>query len=238
MVRGERDHRRWRADLAAHLLGALEPAEAEALEAHIESCERCREELRWLRPAVDVLPESVPPLEPPPQLRERLLTEVRADVAAERPAAARPGRPASMPFGARLRGLFRRPVLAIGLTVIALIAAVAGGYALRGGGQGSSTFHSSSAGPVQATVIRKGDSGTMELTGLRELPSSRVYEAWVQQGHRLRPSSLFDARRNGRASAAIPHRLSGADAVLVTVEPDGGSGQPTSKPIVAVPLSS
>ena len=49
-------------------------------------CEQCRDELRWLRPAVDLLPASVQRLDPPPELRERLMAEVRGD--AERRAAA------------------------------------------------------------------------------------------------------------------------------------------------------
>ena len=39
--------------------GALEPGEAAELERHVEGCERCREEIRWLTPAVNALPESV-----------------------------------------------------------------------------------------------------------------------------------------------------------------------------------
>jgi anti-sigma-K factor RskA len=234
---GARDHRRWRAELAAYLLGSLEADEAAALESHLESCERCRDELRWLQPAIDVLPETVAPLAPPPELRERLLADVRADVASEKAAAAPAAerRPAPAPLAARLRAFFLRP--AVALTAIALVAAVAGGYALRGGGSGPTTFKSRS-GAIQASLERKGDSGTMELTGLRQLPASDVYEAWVQRGQRLRPSSLFEARRNGSASTAIPHQLADADAVLVTVEPYGGSRQPTSRPIISVPLTS
>ena len=49
------EHRRWRADLAAYLLGSLEAEETEALEGHLEACERCRDELRWLQPAIDTI---------------------------------------------------------------------------------------------------------------------------------------------------------------------------------------
>jgi hypothetical protein len=50
------------------------------------------------------------------------------------------------------------------------------------------------------------------------------------------PSSLFHARPNGSASAPIPQDLEGADAVLVTIEPRGGSRGPTSAPLVDLPL--
>jgi anti-sigma-K factor RskA len=234
---GGRDHRRWRAELSAYLLGSLENDEVEALESHLEDCQRCRDELQWLQPAIDVLPESVPQLEPPAALRERLMREVRADARAE--AGADAGREAERPAPAwrwtGLRGFFLRP--AVGLTAVALIAAVVGGYALRGGGGGNTTtIPSQVGGSVQAKLERQGDSGTLELTGLRKLPPSDVYQAWVQRNHRIEPSSLFAARRDGSASAAIPHHLNGADMVMVTVEPRGGSKQPSSSPIVAVSL--
>jgi anti-sigma-K factor RskA len=235
---GTRDHRRWRAELSAYLLGSLEDDEVEALEGHLEECERCRDELGWLQPAIDVLPESVPQLEPPPALRVRLMEEVRADAAA---APMEAGREAVRPAPARrwtgLSGFFLRP--AVGLTAVALVAAVVAGYAVRGGGEetGTTTTRTvAQGGAIHATLERSGDSGTLEMTGLRTLPRSRVYQAWVLRGNRIEPSSLFAARRNGSASTAIPHQLSGADMVMVTVEPRGGSKQPTSSQIVAVAL--
>jgi hypothetical protein len=238
-----RNHRRWRAELAAYMLGSLEPGETSALEGHLEGCERCRDELRWLQPAIDVLPESIPQLEPPPGLRARLMAEVRSDAAELEPAVKNGRRAARLPRWVRFRGFMWRPVVA--LTAVALIAAVAGGYALRGGGDHggmttiearTTTIPSQGGGPVKAKLLRQGDSGNLELTGLHQLPHSRVYETWVQRGNRLRPSSLFSARRNGTGSAAIPHQLDGANAVLVTAEPRGGSRQPTSTPVVTVEL--
>jgi anti-sigma-K factor RskA len=234
-----RDHWRWRAELSAYLLGSLEADEVEALERHLEDCQRCRDELRWLQPAIDMLPESVPQLEPPPGLRARLMEEVRADAAATSPADA--GRETVRSAPARrwtgLGGFFLRP--AVGLTAVALIAAVVGGYALRGGGDETGTTTTETVaqgGAIHATLERSGDSGTLELTGLHPLPRSRVYEAWVQRGNRIEPSSLFAVRRDGSASTAIPHQLEGADMVMVTAEPRGGSKQPTSSQIVSVAL--
>jgi anti-sigma-K factor RskA len=232
-VNGARDHRSWRADLSAYLLGALEEDESAALETHLEECRRCRDELLWLQPAIDVLPESVTQLEPPPGLRARLLAEVRSD-AAELGAAAEPRRPRRRRgFG----GFFLRP--AVALTCVALLGAVIGGYALRGGGEetGTTTTQTIAQGAsVKAMLERSGDSGTLELTGLRQAPPGRVYQAWVQKDGRIEPSSLFDVRRDGSANTAIPHQLSGADVVMVSLEPQGGSKQPTSAPIVTVSL--
>ncbi|HET7484348.1 MAG TPA: zf-HC2 domain-containing protein, partial [Solirubrobacterales bacterium] len=86
------NHERWNDDLAAYMLGALEPEEAAELERHAEGCERCREQIRWLAPAVRALPDSVERLEPPRELRSRILAEVRSDAAgAARASGARHG---------------------------------------------------------------------------------------------------------------------------------------------------
>ena len=111
-------------------------------------------------------------------------------------------------------------------------------YSAGGGGMETVTSHSAPGSPVRAALKRTGDSGTLELAGLRQLPPKQVYQAWVQRGGRMEPSSLFAPRRDGTASAAIPRDLDGARRVLVTVEPRGGSTAPTSTPLVAVGASS
>jgi anti-sigma-K factor RskA len=220
------EHDLFSEELAAYALGSLEPGEAAEMERHLETCDECRTQLVWLSPAIELLPESVPRLEPPPELRRRILAEVNEG--AERSTA-----------GARNRGRFRGFVMrpAVGLAVLALIIAGVAGYGLRSGGDGAQTFHDQS-GAVTASLQRKGDSGTLELTGLSQLPSDEVYQAWVQKEGVMRPASVFAARSNGTASAAIPDKLNGAQSVAVTVEPRGGSQKPTSPPLVNVPLSS
>ena len=83
---------------------------------------------------------------------------------------------------------------------------------------------------------RSGDSGTLQLTGLKQVRMGHVYQAWVQRGGRILPSSLFEARGDGTASTAIPHQLDGARTVMVTVEPRGGSKRPSSSPIVSIAM--
>ena len=71
-----------RDDLVAFALGALEPGEERAIEAHTPGCARCTRELEAVMPAVAVLGESVEQLEPPLELRERVLAVVRSEAAA------------------------------------------------------------------------------------------------------------------------------------------------------------
>jgi anti-sigma-K factor RskA len=226
----ERDERR--DELAAYLLGALEPGEAAAIEQHLAGCEECRAELEWLQPAVQVLPESVERVEPSAELRARIMGEIEADgAAAERRSPVR--------GGGRGFSLSLRP--AAGLAVLALILAVVAGYAIRdgSGGEGGegTTVKVGQAPGVTVEMVRQGDAGTLHLANLKPLPPDKVLQAWVQRGERIESAkTLFVPNPDGTATAVID-RMNGVSAVMVTAEPRGGSDQPTSKPIVNVAVA-
>ena len=46
-------------EAVAFALGALDPDQVEDFKAHLQTCKRCQEEIRWLAPAVRALPEAV-----------------------------------------------------------------------------------------------------------------------------------------------------------------------------------
>jgi anti-sigma-K factor RskA len=223
------DHNRWSEDLAAFMLGALSPEEAAQLERHLEGCERCRAEMRWLEPAVQRLPESVERQEPPRSLRESLMAEVRAE--------ADPGE-ARRSLADRLREAFGsqglRPATALAVVALAVVA-VAGYEIGKGGGgeEGASTIVSRSHG-ITVKMVREGDGGTLRLAGVHQLPPKKVLEAWVRREGKVEPvSALFVPDREGRAATQIED-MSGVDTVMVTEEPQGGSEAPTSPAIVTM----
>jgi len=235
----ETDHTRWNEDLAAYALGALEPDAAVALERHLDGCEPCRAELRWLEPAVGALPESVERVEPPPPLRARLMAEVEADArAAEGDAAPARGRR----FGAWLRGSGSGPLAlrpAVGFAALVLVVAAVLGYAIGGGsgeGGGESTIVAGQAPGVTATMVDEGDGGTLRLANVHQLPDGKVLEAWVQRDGEVEAvPALFVPDHEGRASTQLPP-MDGVEAVMVTAEPKGGSAQPTGEPLIAIPV--
>lgn len=230
-------HDELRDDLAAYALGALEEPEAELLRAHLEGCEECRRALRWLEPAVELLPRTVEQLEPPPRLRESLLETVRAEAA---PAAREPPRPVRESWWRRLGLSIWRPATAVAAAAMLVVGAVAGYLIGEPNGGGTTTFQAQAmpnAKRARGTLAREGSSGILRVQGMPTLASNQVYEVWVQRDGTLEPSSLFVPRTNHSADAAVPDGLDGADAVLVTREPRGGSQQPTSSPVLSVQLN-
>lgn len=222
------DHNRWSDDLAAYVLGALESEEAAAMERHLEGCDRCQEEMRWLEPAVQTLPEAVERQEPPRQLRETLMAEVREDV---REAEARPA-------ARRTRRWLLKPVA--GFAVVALLVAGVVGYEVGSdgsGGGGASTLERQ-VGGINVKMVQEGNSGTLQLAGVHQLPPDKVLEAWVErEGEVEAVPALFVPDRNGQAETRIAD-MNGVEVVMVTEEPQGGSDRPTGEPIMQMEVPS
>jgi hypothetical protein len=215
-----------RDDLVAYSLEALDPREAAAVEAHAPSCARCSRELEALAPAVAVLGESVEQLEPPPELRERVMAEVRADVArsaADQETTVRPRRRRGW------RGLFMRPAIAVGLAIA--IAAV-GGYVIAGDGGGGGTEQTTVPVVAQQGIggtLAVGDTSSMlDLHGLHQLSGREVYQVWVAHGSNVKPSSNFIPDSSGRAMTAVDGTLTPGTKVMVTREPHPGQTAPTT----------
>jgi anti-sigma-K factor RskA len=217
---GDRTHR-WEEELPAYALGALESDQSRALEDHLADCERCRERLRWLQPAVDVLPASVEQHAPPRALRRRVLATVREEARAERQERR------SWWRGERIT-LSVRPALALGAA--ALLVAGAIGYGLSASGDGERE-------PVEAVVERSQGEALLRVSALPEPEGEDVYQAWFRVGNRMRPSVTFSPASDGSAVAELGPPPRRAEEVLVTQEPPGGSEEPSGAPIVAEPLS-
>lgn len=225
-----RGHESYRDELAAYLLGALEPGEAAELERHLAGCEECRTELEWLRPAVQLLPESVERVEPPSQLRRSLMEQVRAEAE---------GSPAAAGHARRwgFRGWGLRQLA--GSIAVALVLAAAAVYAIDSGdssGGGTTTVVAGHSPGVTAEVVSQGESGTLHLANLHRLPRDEVLQAWVERDGQVESAkTLFVPNADGTASATIDD-MDGVTTVMVTAEPRGGSVQPTGEPIVSVSM--
>ncbi len=89
-------------------------------------------------------------------------------------------------------------------------------------------------------VITHGNRIYLALDVLPEPPHGRVYQAWTRARDATKmtasPTFLPDAR--GTALVLLTADARSAVEVSVTLEPDGGSKEPTTKPLMDAPLTS
>ena len=229
------DHRAWEEELAVYALGALGADEQAAVEAHLDGCGRCRGDLRWIAAAMEVLPASVEPREPPARLRRQLFAAVRADAPTSTEAGS-----ASPPWWRRSPARALRPGLAFAAVAAIVVGGVFGYLAGDSGRVDETTFTARATGAApsgaEATIVRDGDDGTLHTTGLPQPAGGAVYQVWIRDGAEISPSTVFVVDRRGEGVAALPAGLEGGDEVMVTREPSGGSDSPTSAPLLRAPL--
>ena len=234
-----RDHSGYREEIGAYLLGALTDLERQAFERHVAGCAECRDELERLRPAADALPRAVEQVEPPPGLKTSLMEVV------DREARERSGAAAAAPRKRRrirlpsLAGF--RPALVAGALALGLLAGF--GVAQLGGGDDArtvaATVDEARLPDASATLQIQGDGEDGAILNVHGMPPPRedeVYQAWVQRDGMVVPQPTFEVEADGGGAAAVPDDLSGAEAVLVTREPRGGSRAPSEQPVIQVPL--
>jgi anti-sigma-K factor RskA len=221
------------ADAAAYVLGALEPAEAEAFRLHIGTCSICRDEVEAFGGVVDALPMAAMQQPVPKGLKRRLMREVRLEARSSRPRQPRMGWRAS---AARLTP---RTALA-GFGALAIVAA-AGITGLETSGAGSGRLITAQVSGISGSAQLKlvDDHGELVVRHLTRPGRGKVYEVWVQT-HGAKPvpaSVLFGVSSDGDADVSLPKSLHGISAVLVTPEPLGGTQVPTHSPVITAVLS-
>lgn len=213
-------------DVAPYALGALPDAEARDFERHLRECSLCQTDLETLRPAVDALPLSVEAVEPPAELRRRIMDVVDADVKARR-AAER---------ASQTTWFSLRPMTALAAACVVLAAGVGVGTALTGDEIRTVPGQVELAG-ASAAVEVEDNSGKLVVEGMPQAPVGRVYQVWLRRGDGApQPTDALFEVRDGKAQVAVPGDMSEVDEVLVTHEPHGGSSRPSQAPAIAVSL--
>jgi anti-sigma-K factor RskA len=71
------------------------------------------------------------------------------------------------------------------------------------------------------------------MSGLPDVPAGKAYQAWYIADGQPVSAGLMPADENGLIVMSGPPPAPGTTTVAITVEPEGGSAQPTSDPIVA-----
>ena len=228
-----RSHDEYRENIGAYVLGALPELEAEVLEKHLAGCDDCRSEVDELRPVTAAMLRSVPQVEPPPSLKASLMRTVNEEAELRGPATAKP--PREKRRFRLFEGLTPRLAMGIAVAVLALGVVIGVGAERIGGGSGATTVSAQidrQLMPAGTAVLRvDGDQGKLTLKNAPAPPSGRVYQLWYQHGKMIERGGTFTPKPDGSYDASVPVS-SGTNAVMVTVERDGGAPAPTGPPVM------
>jgi anti-sigma-K factor RskA len=236
----------------AYALDAVTPEEAELVESAMEHSEELRSEVVGLTDTAVALGLGLQPVAPRPQLRASILDAIETvpQLPPEEQAAEEAPAVAPMPAGAHVvparRRRRRRPMVLLAAAAVAVVL-FGGGFLVQ---RTLLEPQSQYAAVATAADVRHADGRiagggiarvswsksqhrtTVELTGVR-VPSGKVLQLWSVRGGSVTSAGLYDAHAQYALITGTP---SSGELLAVTVEPDGGSTQPTSKPIVAVKL--
>lgn len=230
-------------DAGAYVLLAMTDDERERYSAHLGDCQVCAAKVAELGFVADALLSGVTQLTAPPEIRDRVMSVVRAESELLLAAGPLADRPVERESTRRFNLLRLRPWPAAVLATALLALGIGGGALLVGGADGgpeTRTIACANA-PEGATcqVQVSDDSAKLVVGGLAAPPEGRIYQVWLDRDNGTAPeptAALFSVRKGG-ASVAVPGDLSGVKQVLVTHEPLGGSEVPTRQPVIAAPLA-
>jgi anti-sigma-K factor RskA len=230
--------------LPAYVLGSLDSDEASRVHEHLLSCWLCRNESNAFQAVVGQLSFSAPMAVPSPDLKERLMQRVH-DARPREPERIRQRQP-SRPFWERLLPVW-------GLASLCLIVALAGStfflwqrvnhleFMTAPGGMRAvplTTPDESSPATGFVLISADGDAGALVVDGLPPLGESQQYQLWLIRNGQRTSGAVFstDERSYGGTRIRAPGSLLEYSSVGITVEPAGGSPQPTGTDVLGGPL--
>jgi anti-sigma-K factor RskA len=220
------EHRELQDLIPAHALDALDADDAHLLDGHLETCEECRRELDELLETTALLAFASKQLDPPESLRAAILDAV----AEKTPARAQAPR-ARLAF---LRGAFAG-------TLVGAAAALVIGLVLHGQLNDARSSRDALqvrplAGAVRGAVVRNRGNAKLVVVDLRSPSSGHTYEAWLI-GSDKKPVAAGLFKGGKTVVVDLTGNAAKAQQVAVTLEPSGGSEQPTTTPFASASLA-
>jgi anti-sigma-K factor RskA len=239
------EHSLLRENIPAYALGALDAEETAALETHLQTCDSCRAELTKYRAVGDSLLMATPPRQPSPALRKRLQSQL--------PSAQRTTRPRRMwSFGRLAMGVGFILLLMMNLFSLLQLRAIqmqqssflqqlnASQFALS-----MLAYPGTQAFPITGENLsgsvlldRERNTAALVIWHLPELSEEQTYQAWLIEpdGHRVSAGVFRPQPDMSYTTQPIYAKddVSGFIGIGVTIEPAGGSEQPTGPRIFIV----
>ena len=96
----------------------------------------------------------------------------------------------------------------------------------------SQNGESNATGMVYMDPDPNGWGGIIAFRNLSQPPSGQVYQLWMITDDQPTPGPTFMPDADGKAMVQVGGDASGAGAMAITMEPDGGSQTPTTSPVM------
>ena len=238
-------HIPFRENIPAYALGALDAEDAAALEAHLRTCEACRDELAAYRATSDNLLINIHPQKPSAALRQHLQRQLPGTQKSER---------------SRLKWSFGR--VAVGIAIILLLVlnvlSISQVRALQN--QQAQLVHQIQNGQMALAMLsypntksfpikeknvtgsllldKEYNNAVLILRGLPSIPDNQTYQIWLIAPNQDRTSAGLLRPQTDLPFISEPinatQDLANFVGIGMTIEPAGGSDHPTGMQIFRV----
>ncbi|MFE0421201.1 anti-sigma factor domain-containing protein [Streptomyces sp. NPDC058953] len=238
----------------AYALDALPDGERETFERHLAGCEPCARESAELGATAARLGLAASAV-PRPGMREEVLRRITT-VRQEPPRSPAPARPA----GGRARVPLARWALAACLAAVTALGGTAWWQydraedarsrahaveqraaeiaAVLSAPDAKVDAGALDAGATGSVIVSRGrDRAVFVVSGLPRPPAGRAYQLWLDDDGTMRPAGLLDPGRTDQ-TVLLRGAVGGASGMGISVEPEGGSAQPTTAPLALMPFTS
>jgi len=227
--------------IPARALSALDAAEEQALNEHLENCAECRKDLENWQATAAALSLTPDPVEPSPQVRERILSEVRKDLSSNViPIRSASKRNIWSSFGSlgAIAAVVLFAALSIGLAVL-----WRQNQKLERSNEFVELVNTPGAKVSELRGTEPSQSATAKLaydragrailmaSKLPSVPQGKAYQLWFIVGNKPpMPGKTFvpDSAGNAVLKDKLPREAIDANVFAITVEPERGSNAPTS----------
>lgn len=237
-------HEEYKEMIPARALSALDTAEAQALNEHLENCAECQKELEEWQATAAALALTAGTAEPSPAVRERILGEVRKDLSTAE----------VIPFRSTSRNIWRSfgslgamaAVVLLTALIVGLVVLWRQNLAIRDELARSREFVELVTTPGARVSELKGiDLGTgatarlaydrngravLVANRLPSPPQGKAYQLWFIVGNKPPvPGKTFvpDNTGKGTLKDQVPKEALDSAIFAITIEPEGGVSAPT-----------
>jgi anti-sigma-K factor RskA len=237
-------HEDYKEMIPARALSALDVTEERALNEHLENCDECRKELEEWQATAATLAVVADPVEPSPKVRERILSEVRKELAT----------PEVIPFRSTSRNIWRSFGSLGAMAAVVLITALIVGLVVlwrENGVVKDDLAHANEliqlakspgakvselkgvdlgAGATATLAYDKTGHAMLMADKLPSVPRGKAYQLWFIVGKNPpMPGKTFapDSAGKGMLKDQMPKEALDSAIFAITLEPEGGVNAPT-----------